>query len=372
MTAVIVILVAIAAIIAIEGLAALICAKKAPLGRKLNLEFLLYGRVQPFTEATQEDSQASAPRYSEHPFTGWSLNPDFLNIHGELIHNRQGFRDDIDFEQMDSNSFRVYCAGDSTTYGTNIESTEKTWPYLLEKYLNESDKGDRQVRVINGGVGGYFTFQSFVRLSAYIDYLHPDVVLVYHCKNDLTPFYNGYPKGGKVLPDFSNSMRSLNFQGMSNFIPPFAKWSSIGKLWAIWKMTTRDTNLSYTHGPVKPSDLELMLATKTDFSIIESMQKNMVALCQARGIPIVYMTQRVIDPIYDVYVDQVNDLIRGLDNPDNKCFVLDLEQDMPTDPELFADKLHLTEAGCDAAAQQMADSIVSLGLTANTLTAPRV
>ena len=141
-----------------EDAALLVYRIKVPTSRKRNLEFLLHRRVRPFPPASQVVSQAAAMRYSEHPFSGWSLNPDFLNVMGERIHNRQGFRDDQDFETLDPTALRIYCAGDSTTYSTNIEDNHGTWPFLLGQYLN--DKQQHAVSVINGGVGGYFTFQS--------------------------------------------------------------------------------------------------------------------------------------------------------------------------------------------------------------------
>ena len=360
MTAVIIVLSILAGLVLAELLAVLVYSKKAPVGRKRALEFLLYRRTKPYTAATQADSQAGVPRYAEHPFNGWSLNPEFRNISGKLIHNRHGFRHDQDFDHLDPNAVRIYCAGDSTTYGTDAENTEETWPFLLKEHLNQ--KQDSLVEVINGGVGGFNTFQSYVRLSAYIDYLRPDIVLVYHTKNDLTPFYNSYPKGGRVFPDLSNSMRSLNFDGMSKSIIPSARWSYLGKLWAIWRLSSRVMNLSYSYGPVKPPDVASMLATNTDFSIIETMQRNMAALCRGRGVTLIYMTQRVIDPMFDPYVDRVNEQIRLLEDKAANCMVLDLERDFPDDATLFQDKLHFSREGCKRAAEYIGEFICDQGI----------
>jgi hypothetical protein len=343
-----------------EGMAFLVYVKKAPVSRKRALEFLLYRRVKPYTPATQGASQAAAPRYAEHAFTGWSLNPEFPNISGRLIHNRHGFRHDRDFDDLEPDAIRIYCAGDSTTYCADAESTEEAWPFLLKKYL--ARKQGAPVDVINGGVGGFNTFQSYVRLSAYIDYLRPDIVIVYHTKNDLTPFYNSYAKGGRVFPDLSNCMRSLNFRGMSASLNPLARWTYAGKLWATWRLSSRDMNLSHAYGAVKPPDIASMLATKTDYAIIETMQRNMLALCRSRGVTLVYMTQRVIDPLFTPYVDRVNDSIRLLEDKGAGCFVLDLDRDFPHDLDLYQDKLHFTRKGCERAAEHIGEFILSQGI----------
>lgn len=349
-----------AGLVLFESLAYFIYLTKAPVARRRALEFLLYRKIKPYPASSMAASQIAAPRYYENPFTVWSLNPEFQDSMGNLIHNSHGFRHDSEFEQMEHNGLRIYCAGDSTTYGTDTDNNQETWPYLLQAYLNE--RQDNLVQVINGGVGGFNTFQCYVRLSAYIEYLCPDIVIVYLNKNDLTPFYNSFPVGGPVLPDLSNAYRSMNFDNMAESINPMARWSFLGKLWAIWRINTRDTNLSYCYGPVKPPNVESMLESKTDFSIIETMHQNMVDLCRGRNISLVYMTQRVIDPMFDPYVDRVNDHIRSLHDPERGCFVLDLDRDFPEDPNLYIDKLHFGQEGNHKAAEFIGEFITQNNL----------
>ena len=343
-----------------EGLAFLVYSKKSPVGRKRTLEFLLFGRHQPYTKESQVASQAALSRYAEHPFTGWSLGPDFRNIHGVKIHNRQGFRCDRDLEELDVGAYRIYCAGGSATYCTDIENNEDTWPHLLGEYLAERIGGP--VEIINGAVGGFNTYQSYIRLSAYIDYLRPDLVVVYHAKNDLTPFYNGNPDNGKALPDYSNLMRSLNFRGMSDSITPLARWSSIVKLWALWRLSTENMSLGYVYDHRDAPDIPGLLAARTDFSIIETMQRNMIDLCRGRGVNLMYLTQRVEDPILNRHVQAINDRIRRLDNPDRGCFVYDLDRELPYNQDLLIDKMHYTPEGCRQVAAHLARYVHDSGL----------
>lgn len=359
MIVLLIILSVVAGVALLEGIAFVLYAKKAPASRKRTLEFLLYGRTRSYTKESQPASQAAAPRYAEHPFTGWSLNPDFLNIHGEKIHNRQGFRCSRDLEALNPDAFRIYCAGGSTTYCTDIERNEDTWPHLLGQYLSQAS--GREVEVINGAVGGFNTFQSYIRLSAYIDYLRPNLVVVYHAKNDLTPFYSGYPDNGKALPDYSNLMRSLNFRGMADSITPLARYSFLGKLWAAWRLSAQ-TSLAYVHGSARVPDIATLLAARTDYSIIETMQRNMVSLCRGRDITLVYMTQRVVEAIFNRYIQAINDRVRGLEDPRNNCFVFDLDRVLSYDPALLVDKMHFTAEGCQRVAQHLAQFLNESGL----------
>ena len=351
MTAVVILIVA-GCILLIEGTAFLVYTIKAPIHRKRTLEFLLHRRSRPFTAHTQGASQTTPSRYSEHPFTGWSLSPEFRNIYGEKVHNRQGFRCSPDLEELDPNAVRIYCAGGSTTYCTNIERNEDTWPHLLS--LSTADSINGKVEVINGGVGGFNTFQSYIRLSAYIDDIRPDIVIVYHAKNDLTPFYNGNPANGKPLPDYSNCMRSLSFCGMSHSITPAARWSFVGKLWALWRLSPEQTSLDYVYDTRKRlPDIPTLLAARNDFSIVETMQRNMVALCRSRGVTLVYVTQRVNDAELAPYVTALNQRIRGLEDRQNGCFIFDLDHVMPHDAELLADKMHFSDEGCRRVARHI-------------------
>jgi hypothetical protein len=363
MTAWVAVLAAVAGIGLLELLAFMLYTKKAPVHRKRVLEYLLYRRVRPWTAASQPISQGAVSRYSEHPFTAWSLNPDYLNIHGERIHNRQGFRCSKDFEYLDRGALRIYCAGGSSTYCTDVERNEDSWPELLGQYLEQLT--GRKVEVINGGVGSFNTFQSYIRLSAYIKYLRPDLVIVYHAKNDLYPFYHGDPKViGAVLPDLSNCMRSLSFRGIVDQVNPLARWSYLGKLWAVWALNHTMWSLSYVFKSNSSSeqDTAILLAARTDYSIIENMQKNMVALCAGNEVPLLYMTQRVEDPIFTPYIQEINARIRSLEKPAESCFVFDLDRALPYEAGLLVDKIHFSHAGCKRVAEHIGDFILSQGI----------
>lgn len=352
MVEIVVLAVIIGVVCVIEAVAYLLYGKKAPEGRKRILEFLLDGRIQPFTQDSQVMSQGAAIRYQENPFTAWSLNPKFVNIYGEHIHNDLGFRSSDDFNDNED-ILRIYCAGGSTTYCTDIEQNDQTWPQLLGSYLGECL--GTSVEVINGGVGGFNTFQSYIRLSAYIDHLRPDVVIVYHAKNDLNPFYHETSDHLMVLPDYSNSMKSLDLGAMSNKVNFLTRYSYVARLLAIWNLSPEDYSLSAGyHRPVE-RDVATYLSARLDYSIIDTMHTNMVSLCKGRSVPLIYMTQRVEDQAFAPFVQDVNARIRLLENQDGGCWVFDLDKHLSHDADLFVDKMHFTKLGCEVVAKHISD-----------------
>lgn len=330
---------------------------------KIALEYLLdRDRVSPHEPKDQAASQSAPTRYAEHPFCGWILNPDFLNIHGEKIHNREGFRCNFNFDQLDADAVRIYCGGESTVYCTDIERNRETWPELLGKEL-EFRLG-RKVQVINGGCGGYNTHQSFVRLSGFIDQIAPHVVLVYHhAKNDLTPFYNGPPEVEKVMPDFSNLIRGLNFSQMSSSINRLAFRTYLGKVFALRRLSLQQLNiLRYIYNMEGVYDAPRLLAKRFDLGMVKSFQRNMVGLCRSREVPLVYVTQLVRTKQFEPYLSQVNDSIKELEDRAQLCWVCDLAREFPRQSDLFADKLHFSPRGCIHLAAYLVDFFETSGL----------
>ena len=107
------------------------------------------------------------------------------NIEGQLpeSNNYQGLR--FETTKLESSSLedslpRVVCLGDSVTFGWNIDY-EKTFPYLLEKKLQEKYPG---VMVINSGIGGQTVVDGLERLESDVFYFEPQLVIINFGLND--------------------------------------------------------------------------------------------------------------------------------------------------------------------------------------------
>jgi hypothetical protein len=94
------------------------------------------------------------------------------------------------------------------------------------------------------------------------------------------------------------------------------------------------------------------------------MQRNVVALCAGNEVPLLYMTQRVEDPIFTPYIQEINARIRSLENPAKDCFVFDLDRTLPYEAGLLVDKIHFSHAGCQRVGQLIALFLVESGIMA--------
>ena len=131
------------------------------------------------------------PRLSylqDDPTLLWTLRPYLdmpLDETFQLQTNSLGLRNEEVNTPKPEGTIRVLSLGESTTWGHGVE-LEESYSKVLEAHLNRDDK---RFEVINAGVGGYTTWQSAIYLEERGIDLDPDVVMIYHLKND------GLPRG---------------------------------------------------------------------------------------------------------------------------------------------------------------------------------
>ncbi|MCZ6675152.1 MAG: GDSL-type esterase/lipase family protein [Verrucomicrobia bacterium] len=120
-------------------------------------------------------------RYVYHPDIGYVLSPGYDD------HNSLGWRG-AEFElEKPAGTWRVVCLGGSTTYGTTASTA---YPAFLEELLREEGI---EAEVINAGVPGWTSRESRINFELRVLPLDPDLVIIYHGRNDLIPqAYNGY------------------------------------------------------------------------------------------------------------------------------------------------------------------------------------
>ena len=98
--------------------------------------------------------------------------------------NSNGIRDNevLKFDKNEG-EIRIFTIGDSFTYGLGL-NLEDTFQFKLENKLK--NKLNKDVNVINGGVGGYGSKQSLEFLRKKIGDYKPDIVLFSFYNNDVT------------------------------------------------------------------------------------------------------------------------------------------------------------------------------------------
>ena len=109
--------------------------------------------------------------------------------------NSYGYSDDEFPVEKPAGELRGLMVGDSITQGFQLEYQE-TYPYLLERILDERDSLHDSHQMINAGVAGYAVYQEVAATRAGLRF-DPDFVSIGFCMNDVTePFRVSKEYGG--------------------------------------------------------------------------------------------------------------------------------------------------------------------------------
>jgi lysophospholipase L1-like esterase len=96
--------------------------------------------------------------------------------------NSQGYRNDEVSAAKPAGVVRIACAGDSWTFGMNVDQ-DRSYPSRLAATLREM-RPAWKADVVNFGVLGYSSFQGLQLLKSRVFDLHPDVVAIGFGMND--------------------------------------------------------------------------------------------------------------------------------------------------------------------------------------------
>lgn len=326
-----------------------------PRRKRLFLDYLLTGKAALASAQDVELSRPSLMRYRGHPFTAFEPDPDFVTPEGRRLHNSSSFRDAHEFtpEYVESFDLRVYLAGGSTVYDTCVDDDADTFAVLLEEEL--AALTGLRVKVFNAGVGNFTTFQSAVRLAAWVDTLRPHVTVVYQGINDITPFLYTDAAPEDIRPDYAHSLRPLCTAEVRARLPRCARWSHLARLAASLAVPAEEFNIRFhtlggghkVHHIGGDTDFAVRhIARRIDYCIIRSHFENIIALTRFRRIPTVLMTERLAegDDWYRPFLTRINAIVRELERHEG-CSVLDFDRDFPNDPEFFADAMHFSKSG---------------------------
>jgi len=106
------------------------------------------------------------------------------------------------------NEIRIFIFGGSTVAGAGVDEGKHTISAYLESLINESNVfEDKRVRVINAGVGGFFSFQEVIRFLDIALKYQPDMAIFFNGHNDYVYWqkedvYRNIKKTVSVRPNF--------------------------------------------------------------------------------------------------------------------------------------------------------------------------
>jgi hypothetical protein len=218
---------------------------------------------------------------------GWSYFP---NVEGYSVHeattwvkiNADGFRDRHHERVKPSSVFRIAVVGDSFTEGSNV-AFEETFPTVVERELAScSMLKNQEVEVLNFGVSGYRTAQSYLLLREHVLSYEPDlVVLAFYNGNDVAdnsivlsagtqkerPFY--LIRDGRLVLDASfqetDSFKKAKYDAM--LVHAFLNKSYLLQL--VKQLYLRRPVLS--RGPMSMSQVERFDETQHDSSTLKPL-----------------------------------------------------------------------------------------------------
>ena len=310
------------------------------------------------------DMGTFTPRYIEHPFLAFAPNPDFRNSFGEKVHNRYGFRNSYDFSDPE-NSAIIYCAGASWTYCNFIEKNDDTWPAMLENDL-KANVNNADIRVVNGACGAWTSYQSLIRFSAWVDVLKPKLVIMCHGKNDFSPFVNAKDSVREIFPDYGNVIYSLRFDQLVKVLNSLSRFSYTIKIFQSHYINTKYSNIvwniyrskvSRASEICKKAEAALRRVGSKEVDFIFSRYRSFASLCEDRGIPILFVTEKVMNRTYEPLMRQLNERIKSLECRQRSCFVYDFNSDNSCKSEEFFEYGHFSKKGARIYADHIGDYI---------------
>lgn len=274
-------------------------------------------------------------RFKEHPFLLFNGNPEFINCYGEKIHNEYGFRGNWTINELNEIDKKIYCMGESSTYCAYIERNEDTWAERLGSKLG--------IKVINGGGSGWTSIQSLMRFITYVDLIKPFLIIIYQGKNDFHPFVNGNLNMKTIDIDYGNVIHPIkigrtakilsDFKIFSEFMERYGHGKARNVLWQIYGRKP------FTQEEVRQG---LGRVSSLNWQGLLSRYKSIVALCKYRGIKVLFVTQKVENPVYEKYMSFLNDNIKGFKD----CLIYDFAS-VKIPKGTLLDTTHFSIKGCD-------------------------
>lgn len=273
---------------------------------------------------------AEKGRYSSHPYLPFVLRPSHATPNGRFSNNSYGFRGN-EFEIVKpAGVFRIVAIGASTTYGV-VNSDQNTYPAQLERKIR--DAGYENVEVLNAGVTGYTTTETFINFYLRVLNLSPDMVIFYQARNDVFPqAFNGYVSDFQHYrqPDYSFANTNYIYKYLFRVSHLFMVLAT--RRGGNFGWSTRDENPHY--GTVRyenrPTNSELIDNLSKARGLI-TYRKNIESIIslseQNGGIQVVLSTyvflkdkynsgiirrDDAILPVIDKQIEKSNDIVRQL------------------------------------------------------------
>ena len=311
---------------------------------------------------------ATRGRFASHPNLPFVLNPDFPG------HDALGFRGGPVERTKRPGVRRIACIGASTTYGSLVDPAD-SYPAQLGVIFREKPG---QWEVVNAGVPGWISTETWVNLVLRVLPLDPDVVVILPGRNEIFPqAYNRFE------PDYTHFRRPGFSFVVSNYVhKEFFRWSRLVMLLCTvrgdrfgWSETEEHPLYGGIVRENRPTVEEALrnLEDPARMETFRSCLEGMVETCQARKIPVLLCTMQWNQELADLeefgHAKELNPALSALIERDNALIrevaartgvPLAETAKVSERPELFLDDSHLTLEGHQIQARIVYDGLVPL------------
>lgn len=327
-----------------------------------------YYRYASWDQLTTSNRFVESQLHEPHRYLAYIPTKNFSNETN--LHNSLGFRGEEIVLPKPDGEYRIVCLGGSTTYSSGVNDYRDSYPFLLQKYLNEN--GFEHVTVVNGGTAAYTSLDSLINLQTRVLDLNPDLVIVYHSVNDIFNRLVWPPE--EYVGDFSGARLPL----ASEFID-FSFWESITIARMIMielEISIPPSHLSYLFNRhpssyfggafIKqgvdgkyPSGIFEEVGADEMFSAnspvyFERNMRNIVSVAETWGLEVMLASfaygpnfpnePKVYSEEFRYAYTEMTEVIEDIANTMNVSY-LDFASEFPTDSVYFTDGTHLTAEG---------------------------
>lgn len=297
-------------------------------------------------------------RFVPHPYLGYALTPDWTDVGKKTHHDASGFRGPAPEHRDDR--ILIAVLGGSTVYGAKIDDDQQTFPAALERSLQQ-EPGGRSVEMLNAGVPGYTSFESFANLAFRVLDQHPRVVLVYDAVNDL--------HARRARPQLGdNGAYRHAWREPQRPLLALARHSYLAR-WAGFRVGLRPLSIEeYTRSdPDMSEEPPVSLLAENPPTYFRRNLENIARLSRSRGAFVVLCTFAINPDVPDHYarfayyregIREMNDVIRDVAKAES-ALLIDVEAELSRDRGLWSDGVHVNERGAAAQAAIVAKALLA-------------
>ncbi len=203
---------------------------------------------------------------------------------GTPFHNSHGYSDREWSVAKTPGVPRILCLGGSTTESGNAKGLEGSYPYLLERTLEE--RTGRDFEVLNAGISGWTSAEILIAWFLTLQDFAPDLVLYHEAVNDVAPRFRA-----DFRADYSHWRRSVPGTTAGFWERFLASWSDIYLHFRLQRGGIPDI-LTLTSNPERSQEPLLKVGRLPEETALPFRRnvRNIAESARAQGAEVVLMT----------------------------------------------------------------------------------